>query len=374
MIVEIDRSAAVVTKRASTAEEAGRLRREAKVLGTVRHPGVTELLGMDDGPGALPTLRLRAVTGLPLADGLSLGFGEVAGLGVVLATTLADLHDLGMAHGAVSADHILVDDETGQPVLCALGRAHLPDDAAGPTPADDVAALVATLLACLPANPGDHALVRLLTRAARASRRAPTARTMAARLAQLPNTGLPRVPKGDEVQTGPAGAGEAAVGASAARRDPTGAKRRWVAVGLVGCVLTAMAVTAFLARPPAHSNGPATGNRARCPGVDLGCRPLPRTAGLVTTGNGRYLIGTPDDPVVVGRWRCRGPLPALLQLTSGNVWAFEAWPGAGATLPGRLIAHVDGASSFRVDPTPAGCDRLLVSRRNGPALPVDPSK
>ena len=382
MIVEIDRSAGVVTKRASTAEEAVRLRREAKVLETVRHPGVTELLGVDDGPGQPLTLRLRAVSGRPLADlagiagGLSLGFGEVAGLGVVLATTLADLHDLGMAHGTVSADHILVDDATGHPVLCSLGRAHLPDDAAGATPADDVTALAVTLLACLPADPGGQALLRILTRAARPSRWAPTARHMAARLAQIPQAGLPTVPKVDQVESSPgAEASETAVGASAARRDATAAGRRWVAVGLVGCGLAAVAVAALLTRPPPHGNGPVTSNGAlRCPVVDLGCRPLPRTAGMVTTGNGRYLIGAAADPVVVGRWRCGGPLPALLQLTTGTVWAFDEWPVAGSRLPGRLIAHLDGASSLTVDPKPDGCDRLLVIRRTDPALPVDPSK
>jgi len=95
---------------------------------------------------------------------------------------------------------------------------------------------------------------------------------------------------------------------------------------------------------------------------------------MVTTGNGRYLIGAADDPVVVGRWRCGGPLPALLQLSSGKVWAFEEWPVAGSKLAGRLIAQVDGASSLTVDPKPDGCDRLLVIRRNDPALPVDPWK
>ena len=392
VIVEFDRAARVVTKRAETAEEADRLRREARVLDTARHPGITEFLGLHDPPGRPPTLQLRAVAGRTLAsepggrEHRSLGHHEVAGLGAVLATTLADLHDLGMTHGAVSADHIVVDD-IGQPVLCSLGRARMPDDVAGPTPADDVGALATTLVGWLPPAPGGAPddLRRVLARAIRPGRRGvPTARDMAARLSQVPGVALPGAPViGDNRacdQDGATNPPEVAA-TPAVQKVPGGARRTWVGAGTVASALAAVALAGFLARPAAQGDPSAIKKGAAdlkvapsCPPVDLGCRPLVHAAGVVTTSTGRYLIGEPDDLVVIGRWRCRVPLPALLQPANGNVWAFDHWPAAGGKLPGRLIAHIDGALSLTVDPAQGGCDRLLVNRRAGPDVGVDLSR
>jgi hypothetical protein len=106
-----------VVKRAESATEAARLRREADLLDVATHPGLVEPLGFDDGPR--PVLR-TAYVGAALSDIDALEVEEVAGVAAAVATTLADLHGIGLVHGAVSPSHVLLDDD-GRPVLCGLG-------------------------------------------------------------------------------------------------------------------------------------------------------------------------------------------------------------------------------------------------------------
>ncbi|MDP9402075.1 MAG: hypothetical protein M3P85_01805, partial [Actinomycetota bacterium] len=112
---------------------------EAAALAVARHPGVVELVDAADG-----TLRTRMVDGRPVDELAALPAGEVAGLAAAVATTLADLHDLGVVHGGIDATHVLMTAD-GRPVLCSLGR--------GGDPADDVAALGRLVSALLDAAP-----------------------------------------------------------------------------------------------------------------------------------------------------------------------------------------------------------------------------
>jgi hypothetical protein len=74
---------------------------------------------------------------------------EVAGLGAAVATTLADLHDAGITHGRVGADHILVG-TAGGPVLCGFAEAVASGHGASPAAGTmDVIALGRTLAAVL---------------------------------------------------------------------------------------------------------------------------------------------------------------------------------------------------------------------------------
>ncbi len=108
----------VVVKHAASPVEAARLRREADLLDVAAHPGLVELASFDDG--AEPVLRTVAVDGQSLDLVRPLDVEEVAGVVAALASTLADLHGMGLVHGAVTPEHVLIDGD-GRPVLCGLG-------------------------------------------------------------------------------------------------------------------------------------------------------------------------------------------------------------------------------------------------------------
>jgi len=109
----------VVAKQASSAEEAARLRREAEVLDIARHPGVVEVLGLDGDP-ARPVLLTSHVSGPTLAAAGPLAAEEVAGVLAAVASTLGDLHELGVVHGGLAGEHVILD-AAGAPVLCGFG-------------------------------------------------------------------------------------------------------------------------------------------------------------------------------------------------------------------------------------------------------------
>jgi hypothetical protein len=96
------------------------LRREAQILAHARHPGVIELADV----------RLNASTteiDTLVPDGVALGrvalvVEEVAGVIATVATTVADLHDIGVALGAIAVDGIVIGDD-GRAVLIDFTRA-----------------------------------------------------------------------------------------------------------------------------------------------------------------------------------------------------------------------------------------------------------
>lgn len=136
----------VMVKEEGPGEGGDRLRREAEVLAAAAHPGVVELVALDeldDGKVALRTAFVGGgtLTGLISRVGAAPDPGRSATLVAGVAATLADLHARGVVHARLTADHVLVGRDD-RPVLCGLGGAALPRDAGpGPLPADDVAAV-----------------------------------------------------------------------------------------------------------------------------------------------------------------------------------------------------------------------------------------
>ncbi|MGH9183414.1 MAG: phosphotransferase, partial [Acidimicrobiales bacterium] len=164
----------VVVKELGPGPGADRLRREAAALHHAAHPGVVEVVGLDEDDGGGVTLTTGFVGGRTLAElpGTALDSALATGLARELAATLGELHARGVVHGRLSADHVLVA-AGDRPVLCGLAGARLPGDGAhGPAPADDVAALGALLASLAEAvgGPGAQAL-----RAAAGRARAPDA-------------------------------------------------------------------------------------------------------------------------------------------------------------------------------------------------------
>ncbi len=126
----------------ATGNDADRLRHEAEILSAVDHPGVVELMDLVDD---VDRVRLTTgwIDGANLAEDPPESLGEVARTMAAVARILADLHESGIVHGDVSADHVLVD-PVGRVTLCGFSRAlflserpDVEDLTGGPTEADD---------------------------------------------------------------------------------------------------------------------------------------------------------------------------------------------------------------------------------------------
>ncbi|HWC12599.1 MAG TPA: hypothetical protein VG455_15425, partial [Acidimicrobiales bacterium] len=123
-------------KRAGDAATAARLRRERELLALAQLPGVVQLVALE-GPPHDPVLATARVDGPDLARASDLTDEEVAAVVAEVAVTLADLHELGIVHGAVVPGHVLLAPD-GRPVLCGFGygaRAGEPPVAEAPLPA-----------------------------------------------------------------------------------------------------------------------------------------------------------------------------------------------------------------------------------------------
>jgi hypothetical protein len=122
----------VVVKRAADEAGAGQLNREARRLSAAGHPGVVELLDHDV---AMLTL---AWAGDQTLETHRPALPAAAAVLTALAETIADLHEMGVVHGRLSGDHVVID-AAGRPRLC--GMCGVDPEAQQPTTADDVAAL-----------------------------------------------------------------------------------------------------------------------------------------------------------------------------------------------------------------------------------------
>ncbi|HEV2766472.1 MAG TPA: protein kinase [Acidimicrobiales bacterium] len=364
----------VIVKQAASGDAADRLRREAEILRQASHPGVVELVGIDELHGGGAALTTAFVAGGTLGD--SAGRLEPAAMARVvagLATTLADLHDRGIVHGRVRADHVLVAGTSGEPVLCGLAEARTverPAEAA-PDATDDTEAL-AHLVATLTSPHSDHLTGALRQAVERwhAGAARPTSRSLAVALAGL----VPDQPPA-------AGPGTTSGRSLPPRRPPAPRRRpgpRWLAVA--GAVAVTVGIAAAVALvfagggPPSpaavdipvaaavperstSTSAPATTSTVpplttvpppptteapvrvfpppECPPADPpaadvdgdGCPdPVEVSDGVVAAAGARWQVGAPDDLVVIGDWDCDGlATAAVVRPSSGHVWTFPRW-------------------------------------------------
>lgn len=327
-----------VVKRASAPADLERLEREASVLAGAAHPGVVRLIGR--GPG---TLELGRITGPTLTEVGPQPLEMVAGWGAALATTVADLHEIGCTHGAIEEDHVLFD-EAGRPVLCGFGSATGPGDPSGEARAGaDVAALARVIAGRLPSTASkrlSRALARASVPRAAAGRwgSRPNARTIARILVeQVPDARLAAEPAAARPT------GRRATAASGLR-----VKRR-LALGVVAAVLTiGVALVGW---------------------VELGhgtAAPTYHPVGILLSAGLTYEVRAPSGEVttsVVGDWSCRATAQvAVLDRHSGDVWVFDRWPLAGKTVAGHLVERVPGATALEGAKAGPGCEHLIVLR------------
>jgi len=339
-----------VVKSASHEPARARLRHEAQILQRARHPGVVSLASCVDDAG-VTRLTFTESTVTTLADTPPTDPVAALRFAAALARTVADLHEIGIAHRRLRADHVLVT-SAGRPMLCGFADAtdHATDD---DRRADDLALRdLIELVAVSGASTGRR------TRAARALR------------------GLATGPRGNAT---PMTAAELAgrAGRAATRADRAAhsravlartralrhaaAPRRLAAFALGPAVVIATVVG--LTR---HAGDPST---PASPGVDAnttGLAPAGVAPVRITAGGSQYDVGTTGDQVVIADWTCTGePSVALLRPATGDVYLFSTFPVAGETATGRHVGSVTGAAELVTDVADRACPPLVVKRHDG---------
>jgi len=419
----------MVEKRRAGIGVAGKaLLAEATVLARCRHPGVVELRGVDtDGDEVAVT---TAIPSGPRLHEARLSIEEMAGMTAVIATTVADLHDIGVAHCALSADSVIISHD-GRAVVDGFSSARLLEGSPGRwanhplSRADDralgalLAGLLATEDAQLPSpdarrwpfrrrhRPGDAAasLAGWLAAAARGdvtSRRLAEAMAEDVPGARLPravadgfeDVGSPDLPLAADPSAADAPADRAAGPEVLADRPEPGpdAPDPWAdpsetdahvahrpaalvpaAVGLA-VVAGLAAAGALVSRPARHPSTAASPRTAATrSGVCLYPSGIPGCAvPVIAVGARRFRVGEPGDIVATGRWDCRAtPTLAVLRPSSGTIWRFTDWPAVGTVGHPRPVAVVHGARTLGAAAL-GSCDTLVVGRDDGSRIDLGP--
>jgi len=378
MHVVVDNAGGVVRKQADTPPDRARLAREEAVLRVAAHPGVVEIVATEGGIEP-ETLLLRKVEGSTLAERSDLSPVALAWIGAALATTLADLHDIGVVHRSLEPGHVLID-ASNRPVLCGFGSSRY---AAGSEHLDewrrdDVAALAKLLIGARIGIPGARAATVLRAAASGRSRtglrgRPVDARHIARTLAEAASappatrhTGTPRVLAGTPARLG--------AGRRGGRRTRLFLCGSVVAAGLAAVgALSRSGATSSATRPGPLRTALAFG-AARCPAQDDGCVPL--SEGVIPDGRvglGYRIVGA-SGVVVLGRWDCLSTAtPAVLDRSTGKVWVFDSWPTSSGRVEARLVATAPGGSTLRVIPQAhTYCDRIGIEGRDRPVRVANP--
>jgi hypothetical protein len=354
--LSLDPVGAVAIKRAESDDDRRRLGHEAAILQAVAHPGVVRLVGPSAAStvsgGELAELTLELAAGGDLRRVGVLPLAGATGLGAALATVVADLHHLGVAHGCIEESHVLLDADGG-PILCGFGRSRWlsPGGEGMELKRADIRAVAALVLGRV-GRSGPRRLMRCLYRAAGRGYRGDARWLARSLIAAVPGSHLPGRAPSDQADDRPRPRSRRPLVAMAAAAGLCGGGvAGWQAIG---------------------GHGAATATSVACPAVDLGCGPLPAAGGVMTVGGIRYSIG-PGEVGVVGRWSCgRSSLPALLQVATGDVWVFDAWPSPTGSGKARLVARYPSAVSLEVRPARSGCDALVVVRSGHVPIVVAP--
>lgn len=380
---------------------------ESAALLAARHPGVVEVVATRSD-----ALDLTYTGTHSLATWAPRSAAETAAVAAALATTLADLHAVGIVHGRIDPTHVLVG-SGGRPVLCGFSGATVGGRAAPPTspvvdgfadqatapdgpqdPSADVYGLGAVLaflvrggdrrrplagrrrVLALIGGAGDairrRSLLRVAKRAMAADRRQrPPARAVAAALHDLaPGAAL----------AGPAVSPTLSLPPPAPSSGRGRHRASWATLGIAAAGVTALGwaavTTARPATEPTGADPPAAAGPIVPAPDDIG--PAPTTdvrvvgANIVEAGGDRFEVGLPGDQAVVGDWDCDGVVTvALLRPSTGEVFVFNSWAGPDDDVTVPPAARVPGATrAVTHDPDGDGCATILVEREDAAGVEV----
>ncbi len=380
------------------------VRAEAARLAAIDHPGVVgfvELRETGDGP----TLVTHYVGPRTLATIGPVTTERASALVADLASTVADLHALGIVHGALRPEHVLVAGDGV--VLCGLAA-----DPKGCVPADDVLGIGLALRGLLDPDLEEEPIPdrrpwrrvpwlgyrhrALLTLADQATDdepgRRPAARALADTIRELMGSPVASPTAPDRSGRAAPGRRQELVDVVAIRlrrrsrprreRHRSGRPRRAVALGAVGVVVVAVGAvgaTDRSSRPAPDAAVAATTVPRACPtaeaavAADLdgdGCPNAVRIGpGWVEVDDRRYRVGRADDEVRVGDWDGDGRATvALLRPDVDEVWLFPAWdPEAAVTA--RFAGRFPGSDGL-IRRSGADRDVLLVHHPDGTTTEV----
>lgn len=421
----VERSGRTVVVKARPTASSAALRTEYEVLRRLRHPSVVQCVGWHEHDDHVELETLYAGPG-SLADLEPVALTAAIDLSATVASIVGDLHGSGIAHGALTADHILVDADL-RPVVCSFARSTSIDPerarADVAEAGDALRSLAQRVIAAAPLDRRgrriaqqwvdtlDRMVAGQLTAAAAAGELSAHSRTAGSAMT------------GHRQTASPAGVGAAMatgtrnwrgrVGAPPGPTDPRGRLPR--AVGALAVVGLALLTGWFGAGVVANSAsdveievassadiGPggavlghvfamsatssSAGSTDTCmrtvapvdcllhcqSGVDAtgdGCGDDVAVDGnLLRVGGSWFRLGDPADSIVVGDWDCDGTAtPALLRVATGEVFVFDRWP-VDAPIEQLAAGRVVGATGLRLL-ADGPCDLLEVMRDNaGPTV------
>jgi hypothetical protein len=370
-----------VRKVATAPPARDRLRREAAALRRGAHPNVVRLASFLDTTDRTE-LHLEHAGDHTLVTTAPPDGPAAVAFAASLAATVADLHGLGVVHGRLTPDHVVVA-PGGRPVLCGLSEAQLGDTTS------DIRAL-ATLLEVLasevpaPGNRRDRRALATLLHAADRARNGqpvPTATDLARLLGAHPVTSYVPAP----ASSAPPSSAPGSAIASRTPRAPRGRPSARVAVAGASAVV-AFGTAAWLLHavttggddqgapwrstvpPSTVSTAPTDANDGTTPSP-----PAPPGASNVVparfeSDGATFEVGESGDIVVTGDWDCDGRRgAALLRERTGEVFVFDVLAPPGEPVPGRPLTPMPDAVALETIEQPGGCDSLVARRADGGA-------